>query len=293
MKIAILGASGYIGTSLIHNLLESTDHELVALSPHAEAMKESSDKLQKVNCDVFDSSQLHKYLKSCDALYYLVHMMAQKKYDFADAEARSAQSVVQAIHDTNVERIIYLGGLGNDNDNLSKHLASRHHTGEILRRGDAKVIEFRASMVIGSGSLSYDIVTNLVHKLPVLTLPAWASTLTQPIALVDAISYLKASLDVNISHNEIVEIGGPQKLSYKQFMQQYATWKGSHAIFVNFPLIPVTIAAWWLNLFTPKRHAKVGRAMVESLGNPMVVTSSRSAELFPDIKPIDIDKAFV
>jgi len=148
-------------------------------------------------------------------------------------------------------------------------------------------------MVIGSGSISYDIITNLVHKLPILTLPSWSKTLTQPIALQDALTYLCAAADVATSKNEIVEIGGPEQISYKELMKRYATWKGSRSLFVDLPIIPVSIAAWWLNIFTPKIHAKVGRSMVESLGNPMVVTNARSKELFPEIKPINIDRAFI
>jgi len=293
MKIGILGASGYIGTNLINRLLADTDYEVVALSPNAVNINIESEKLAKINCDVFDTAQLHEAVKDCDVLYYLVHMMAQKKLDFADAETRAATSVVEAVQGTSLKRIIYLGGLGDDHDNLSKHLSSRHHTGHLLRQSHLQVIEFRASMVIGDGSISYDIITSLVHKLPILTLPAWSKTLTQPIALKDAITYLQTAATLDVKTNEIVEIGGPRQLSYKELMKHYSNWKGSHSLFVDLPIIPVSIAAWWLNLFTPKKHAKVGRAMVESLGNPMVVTNERAKELFPEIIPISIDEAFV
>lgn len=189
--------------------------------------------------------------------------------------------------------MIYLGGLGSDNDNLSKHLKSRHKTGEILRQRLPLVIEFRASMVIGSGSISYDIVTNLIHKLPILTLPKWAHTLTQPIGLDDAISYLVASLDLSTKDHQVIEIGGPDKLSYGDLMKRYASWEHKPMLIVNLSLIPVSVAAWWLNLFTPRMHAKVGRVMVESLSNPMVVTNNKARELFPDIHPKVIEDVFV
>ena len=140
-------------------------------------------------------------------------------------------------------------------------------------------------MVIGDGSISYDIVTNLIHKLPILTLPKWAKTLTQPIGLSDAISYLIAALDLNISGHQIVEIGGPEQLSYGDLMKRYAAWENKKMIIIKFHVIPVSIAAWWLNLFTPKTHAKVGRIMVDSLSNPMVVTNYMAAELFPASHP--------
>ena len=293
MKIVIIGASGYIGTNLIGNLLAETDYNLVALSPHAVNIPFNSERLEKINCDVFDTVKLHEAIKKCDICYYLVHMMSQKKDDFAAAEARATTSLVEAVHGTKLKRIIYLGGLGADDGKLSKHLTSRHLTGQILCTSKVQIIELRASMIIGRGSISYDIITNLVRKLPIVTLPAWSKTLTQPLALKDAISYLRAAADISTKQNEIVEIGGPQQLSYKELMKRYAKWKGSLCVFVDLPIIPASVAAWWLNIFTPKKHAKVGRYMVESINNPMVVTNNRYKELFPDIEPIAIDQAFV
>jgi uncharacterized protein YbjT (DUF2867 family) len=220
-------------------------------------------------------------------------MMAQNKMDFVKAEAVAARNFVQAANVAQVKRIIYLGGLGNDQDHLSRHLASRHHTGEILRSGNTQVIEFRASMVIGDGSISYDIIKRLVHKLPILTIPKWSKTMTQPIGLSDALDYLTAAKTVQIEHSEIVEIGGPEQMSYRNLMERYAKWEHKKAIFIYLPIIPVRISAWWLNLFTPKKHAKVGRVMVESLVNPMVVTTKRATELFPQIKPKLLEDVFV
>ena len=219
--------------------------------------------------------------------------MSQNKIDFAEAESRAAESFCMAAINTNIKRVIYLGGLGNDDEKLSKHLASRHKTGQILMSKLNQVIEFRASMVIGKGSISYDIVTNLIHKLPILTLPKWAKTLTQPIGLNDAISYLIAALDIQTKDNQIVEIGGPDQLSYGELMKRYAHWKDKKMLIIKLHLIPASIAAWWLNLFTPKTHAKVGRIMVDSLSNPMIVTNNRALELFPDIHPKDLETVFV
>ncbi len=294
MKIAVIGATGYIGHNLINKLLKETDAVVVAIAPNVSKLDIEHERLSKVDVDVFDTSYLREALHGCAVAYYLIHMMAQHKIDFAEAESRAASSFAEAASIAGVDRVIYLGGLGNDADNLSKHLASRHKTGELLRGGTVHhVIEFRASMVIGKGSISYDIIANLVHKLPILTLPAWSKTLTQPIGLEDALKYLVAAIDVQISKHEIIEIGGPEAMSYKELMKRFAKWKGTKAWFVDMPIIPVSIAAWWLNLFTPGKHAKVGRAMVESLGNPMIVTNERSHELFPDIHPIPIEETFV
>jgi len=292
MKIAVLGATGYIGHNLINKLLKETNHHIVAMAPNTATLTVEHERLSKVNVDVFDTAKLEESLAGCDMAYYLIHMMAQHKIEFDKAEAKAAESFASAARAVKLKRAIYLGGLGNDADKLSKHLASRHHTGELLRRQIDHVLEFRASMVIGNGSISYDIIASLVHKLPILTLPAWSKTLTQPIGLEDALDYLVEGLNIEMKNHEIVEIGGPEKLSYKELMRRYATWKKTKALFIDLPVIPVGIAAWWLNIFTPKKHAKVGRAMVESLGNPMIVTNNRSHELFPNIKPKTLEEVF-
>jgi len=294
MKIAIIGASGYIGSNLIKRLLiDNSRDKIVAVSTHATGMALEDDRLEKVDCDILTSTDIQKVLQGCDVVYYLIHMMAQNKMDFVKAEAIAAHHFVQAANVAQVKRIIYLGGLGNDQDHLSRHLASRHHTGEILRSGSAQVIEFRASMVIGDGSISYDIIKRLVHKLPILTIPKWSKTMTQPIGLSDTLNYLLAAKSVQLDHSEIVEIGGPEQMSYRNLMERYAKWEHKKAIFIYLPIIPVGISAWWLNLFTPKKHAKVGRVMVESLVNPMVVTTKRATELFPQIKPKLLEDVFV
>lgn len=292
MKIAVVGASGYIGQYLIEALLSNESYDIVALSRHAEEIGIVNDRLHKRNVDVFTSRTLANDLIGCNVAFYLVHMMALKHVVFAIEESRAAHSFGQAAKKAGVQRVVFLGGLGSDNDALSKHLASRHHTGEILREHVPQVIEFRASMVIGRGSISYDIIAHLVHRLPVLTLPKWSTTLTQPIGLNDAIRYLCAAITMNSDHHEIIEIGGPEALSYGELMKRYAQWKGTRAYFIRLPIIPVPIAAWWLNLFTPKRHAKVGRAMVESLANPMVVTNDKAQKYFPDIHPQPLEAVF-
>lgn len=293
MHIAIIGSSGYIGHNLIERLLAETSHTIVALSPHAESMQIEHDRLKKHNVDVFDTENLRALIKDCDTAYYLIHMMSQKKREFTEAESAAATSFCNAAGTSRIQRVIYLGGLGNDNDNLSAHLASRHKTGAILAENLPQVIEFRASMVIGHGSISYDIVTNLVHKLPILTLPKWAKTLTQPIGLNDALSYLIAALELSSKDHLIIEIGGPEQLSYGDLMKRYAAWRHKKMLIMKLHLIPIGVAAWWLNIFTPKSHAKVGRIMVESLSNPMIVTNNTSAVLFPDIHPSKLEDVFV
>lgn len=290
MKIAVIGASGFIGRHLVENLIDKTDHQIIAIARHTEDLKDNP-KLVKTDCDVFNKEEISKALDGVDQVYYLIHMMAQKKIDYALAEKEVANIVGEACKNNGVKKIIFLGGLGKDSDNLSKHLRSRHASGEILRQY-IPVVEFRASMVVGNGSISYDIIKNLVHKLPVLTVPRWSSTFTQPIGINDVIKYLIAALNLP-NNNEIIEIGGPEKMSYKDFMKAYAKFSKRKVFIVDLPIIPVVVSAWWLNLFTPRNEAKVGRAMVESLANEMIVTNDRAKQLFPEIQPQVIKDALV
>ena len=293
MKIAVIGASGYIGQNLIQKLLQKTNHDVIAISRTASTISEIDERLSKIDVDVFDTNKLHQAIADCEAVFFLVHMMGQKKLDYAKAEKKAAHSFCKSLENTKVIKIIFLGGLGNDQDRLSKHLMSRHNMGAILRSSNKIVIEFRASMIIGKGSIAYDIITNLVHKLPILAVPRWATSLTQPIGLNDALEYLLESLNIKYDQSEIIEIGGPDILSYEDLMKQYALWKGHKKYFVRVSIIPIWLSALWLNLFTPHFHAKVGQAMAESLTNQMTVTNNKANELFPEIKPKSLNNVFV
>jgi len=289
-----MGASGFVGQNLLRHLLAETDYSVRAVCRHPQDIKfnkKYSDRVKPVPADIFDYDGVKKSLEDADAAVYLIHMMAARG-DYYDKEAKAAKTFGKAARATGLARTIYMGGLGSDADKLSKHLRSRHHTGEILRRYLPLVVEFRASMIVGDGSIAYDIMKSLVRHLPLQTMPAWAVTQTQPIALQDALEYLTAALTVPLKHHETVEIGGPEHLSYKDLVGRYAAFVGKRPILILVPIVPLWLSGWWLNLFTPARHAKVGRQMAESLRNPMVVTNHRAAELFPNIHPEPIEKAF-
>jgi uncharacterized protein YbjT (DUF2867 family) len=294
-NIAIIGASGFLGTQLADHLLASTHYNVRAVSRNATQMiikPQYKDRLQCIDANVMDEDEMTLALSGVDVVYYFVHMMGQKNKDFYTQEAIAAHRFSAAAITAGVSRVIFMGGLGNDHDNLSPHLLSRHNNGTILRENLPLVLEFRASMIIGNGSIAFDIVRNLVHKMPVMTLPGWSITLTQPIALMDALEYLTQAATVPLTQNHIVEIGGPEVLSYMQFYKKYARWAGKHSLIIRVPFLPEWLGGRWLDLFTPGKHAKIGRVMVHSMSNAMVVTHNHAKELFPTIHPRSLDQAF-
>lgn len=290
-KIGIIGASGFVGSHLIRHLLEKTAYNIVAISPNPDELDISNDRVASLTGDVFDTERLKKQLQGVDVAFYFVHMMAASG-DYYEMEERAARSFGEAAGSVGVERIIYMSGLGRDNDELSKHLSSRHNTGDTLREFEPLVIEFRAAMIIGEGSISFQIVKNLIHKLPLLLLPPATNTKTQPIALDDMLKYLTRAITVEVDGDEIVEVGGPEVLTYEALLNKYAHWSGRNVTTVRLPYLPCWLAGWWLNLFNPSGSAKVGRAMVDSFKNEMIVTNNRAAELFPDISPGPMQQNF-
>jgi uncharacterized protein YbjT (DUF2867 family) len=294
MTVAIVGASGFLGTHLLQHLLETTTYQVVCISRHVAGLtvpEEYAGRVTLHDGDVFDEEQMTEAMIGCSVAYFFVHMMGQKNKDFYSQEAIAAHRFSAAVIAAGVQRVIFMGGLGDDHVKLSQHLLSRHNTGTVLRENLPLVIELRASMIVGKGSISFDIIKNLVHKLPVMTLPRWSITLTQPIALKDALDYLTLAAVVPITHHEIVEIGGPDVLSYKDLYKLYANAVGRHPFIIRLPFLPEWLGGWWLNLFTPRNHAKIGRIMVHSMSNAMVVTHMRSQELFPSVHPMPIAEA--
>jgi hypothetical protein len=189
-----------------------------------------------------------------------------------------------------VQRIVYLGGLGADDDErLSPHLRSRHEVGAILRAGGGDVVELRASIVVGAGSFSFDLVRTLVERLPVMICPAWLATPTQPIAIGDVVAYLAAVLELPPGPPRIFEIGGPDVVSYGAIMREYARQRGLHRLMIPVPVLTPRLSSLWLKLVAP-RYSKVGRKLIDGLKNPTVVTSDAARRELP-VRPLGLAAA--
>jgi len=280
--LLVTGASGYIGGRLMRALHDAGARvRCMARRPDELRARVPAD-VDVVRGDVLDAASLTDALDGVDTAYFLIHAMATPR-DFAREECEGARSFAQAALAARVRRIVYLGGLGSD-EGLSPHLASRHEVGRILRDSGVPTIELRASVILGSGSLSFELVRALVERLPVMLTPRWVSTRTQPIAIGDVIAYLAAAAEVAVEGSTIVEIGGSDRVSYLDLMREYASQRGLRRIFIRVPFLTPWLSGRWLGLVTPV-YARVGQKLIDGVRNETVVTSPIAAELFPAIVP--------
>jgi uncharacterized protein YbjT (DUF2867 family) len=209
--------------------------------------------------------------------YYLIHSMASSR-DYAEQDRKGAESFAEVAREAGVRRLVYLGGLG-DGERLSRHLASRQEVGRILCRSGIPTIEFRASIVIGSGSLSFELVRSLVETLPAMVTPSWVGTPTQPIGIEDLIAYLVAALDLPLGESVVYEVGGPDRVSYGDLMREYARLRGLRRVMVPVPLLTPRLSSLWLALVSPV-YAQVGRELIDGVRNPTVVKDDRALRDF-------------
>ena len=278
----VTGASGYIGGRLLRALHER-GHRVRCMARRPDELRARvAPGIEVVHGDVLDPASLATALVGVHTAYYLIHAMAASS-DFAREERDGARNFARAARAAGVRRIVYLGGLGGD-AGLSAHLASRHEVGRLLRETGVPTMELRASVIIGSGSLSFELVRALVERLPVLVTPRWTSQRTQPIAVEDVIAYLAAAATVPLHGSTVVEIGGRDRVSYLGLMREYAAQRRLRRAFVRVPVLTPWLSSRWLGLVTPV-YARVGQKLIDGLRNETVVTSPRAAELFPDLRP--------
>jgi uncharacterized protein YbjT (DUF2867 family) len=276
-RILLTGASGYVGGRLLRRL-ESSGRPLRCLTRRPDLLRERvQPATEVVEGDVLDRGSLGAAFDGVHAACYLVHSMGGAG-DFEELDRRAASNFAAAASDAGVAQILYLGGLGDEGD-LSPHLASRHEVGRLLRGGGVPTVELRASIVIGSGSASFETVRALVEHLPFIVAPRWVETLAQPIAIEDVVEYLLAVLELERPDDTTYEIGGADQVTYADVMREYARQRGLRRRVVRMPLITPRASAVLLGLLTPV-YGRIAATMVESLRNETIVTTPAAQRAF-------------
>jgi uncharacterized protein YbjT (DUF2867 family) len=279
--ILLTGATGYVGGRLL-KALEADGRRLRCMARRPEYLRARvGEGTEVVAGDVLQPDTLPAALRGVDTAYYLIHSMATSRR-YATSDRKGAEAFARAAREAGVRRIIYLGALG-EGDRLSRHLASRQQVGRILRDSGLPTIEFRASIVIGSGSLSFELVRALVEKLPIMLTPRWVESPSQPIGVEDLVAYLVAALDLPKAGVVVYEVGGPDLVSYGDLMREYARLRGLRRAMIPVPALTPTLSGLWLGLVTPV-YAQVGRELIEGVRNPTVVRDDRALRDF-SIRP--------
>ena len=286
-KLLITGATGYIGRRLTQTLLETESHQLRLFVRDARKLHvDVVHKVEVVEGDVLGN--LDQALHGIDTAFYLIHSMAGSK-DYREQDKRSAENFRDACIRQNVRRIIYLGGLG-VRESASRHLLSRIETGEILSEQSEKIqtIWFRAGVIIGSGSSSFEIIRNLCQKLPMMITPRWVHTLTQPIGIDDVLRYLTRAISLKTKQNLIIDIGA-SPLRFQDMMGRAAKVMGLKRILIPVPLLSPHLSSYWLTLFTPVPY-RLAAALVEGLRSETLLQNDNASRFFPDIVPLEFDE---
>ena len=288
MRVLVTGATGFIGSRLIP--------ALIAQGLTVRALTRNPDRYQApagvevARGDVLDRASLSAALHEVDAAYYFVHSMSKDTrgtgLSFEERDRLGAQNFVDAAGEQGVKRIIYLGGLGDDSDTLSKHLLSRKEVGEVLATGQPALTTLRAALIIGAGGSSFEMLRYLTDRLPVMIAPKWLETRSQPIAARDAVAYLSGCLFDERTAGRTFDIGGPDIVTYRQLIGIYAQLRGMKRLIIGVPVLTPRLSSYWINLVTPV-SAELARPLVEGLKNEMICHDQSILALLPfDRTPI-------
>ena len=283
MKVLVAGSSGFVGRRLCTEL-QAAGHSVQAMTRHPDTYTGAGS---PVYGDVHDAESLAAALAGCDAAYYLVHSLGDA--DFTRRDADAAREFARAAADAGLGRIIYLGGLGDDGDDLSEHLRSRREVEHLLGSAGVPVTTLRAGIIIGHGGISWEITRQLVEHLPAMITPRWVRTRTQPIAVADVIRYLVGVLEEQAAAGRTFEIGGPDVLAYVDMLRRVAVIEGRHLWVVPVPLLTPRLSSRWLSLVTDV-DVPTGRSLVDSMSNEVVVRDHSIDELV-DFEPVRYDDA--
>ncbi|MBE7462193.1 MAG: tryptophan-rich sensory protein [Planctomycetes bacterium] len=283
--ILLTGATGYVGSHLLTALLQR-GQAVRCFARHVERLPEGVREAA-VQGDIGDRNALARALEGVQTAYYLVHAMTHA-HDFASTDRENARLFGEIARQAGVKRIIYLGGLGHG-EALSKHLASRQEVGDVLRESGVPVIEFRASVIVGAGSISFELARTLVDKLPIMVTPRWVRTPAQPIAIQDVVAYLVEAAEIDLPNGGLFEIGGADRVSYGGLMHEYARQRGRWHGMVPVPVLTPKVSSLWLALVVP-RYAKVGKLLIDGVRNETTVGDDSALRVF-SVKPMGIAEA--
>ena len=287
-KILLTGPTGYVGGQLLR-AFEEQGQRVRYLARRPESIKLRKDSHSEViTGDVLRKDNLTGAFDGIDTAYYLIHSMGSTA-DFEQADRDAARNFGEAARQAGIRRIIYLGGLGSRDVQLSSHLRSRQEVGELLRASGVQVIEFRASIIIGAGSFSFEIIRALVERLPVMIAPRWVATMAHPIAIKDVVYYLAMAAKLPHGDSRIFEIGGTDTVSYGEIMREYARQRHLHRAIIPVPVLTPRLSSLWLSLVSPV-HARMGRLLIEGLRNPTLVRDHTALTNFRVI-PMGIQEA--
>jgi len=283
MKVLVAGSSGFVGRRLCP-AHQAAGHSVQAMTRHPDTYSGAGT---PVYGDVHEADSLAAALAGCDAAYYLVHSLGDA--DFTRRDADAAREFARAAADAGLGRIIYLGGLGDDGDDLSEHLRSRREVEHLLGSAGVPVTTLRAGIIIGHGGISWEITRQLVEHLPAMITPRWVRTRTQPIAVGDVIRYLVGVLEEPAAEGRTFEVGGPDVLAYVDMLRRVAVIEGRHLWVIPVPLLSPRLSSRWLSLVT-NVDVPTGRSLIDSMSNEVVVRD-KSIRGLVDFEPMSYDEA--
>ena len=288
--ILVIGSSGYIGSKLVPRLLEQGYRVRCLVRDRKRiAAYAWSNSVEVMEGDVLDANSSDLAFQQVSVVYYLVHSMSNPTGDFAELDRQAARNVGEAAKRFGVDRIIYLGGLGKRREEQSPHLRSRHEVGDVLRESGVPVTEFRAAVIVGAGSLSFEMIHHLANRLPVMICPRWVVTRTQPISVDDVLAYLVAAITSAESTGRMIDIGGPEILTYREMMLRVARALGLRRWLIKVPVLTPRLSSYWVGLVTPV-PVKPARALIEGLRHETICENDDAKTLF-QIAPIGFDQA--
>jgi uncharacterized protein YbjT (DUF2867 family) len=273
VKVVVFGASGTIGTPLVHELARK--HDVVGVS---RSRRDTTDAVTWKTADATDGDSVARVLEGAQVVYYLVHSLGST--DFEQRDQLAAETTAREAERAGVEQLVYLGGLGDDSADLSSHLRSRQETRERLASTSVPVTTLRAAIVIGRESAAFETIVALVDRLPAMVTPKWVSTRTQPIALPDVVAYLAGVCGVKETFGESYDVGGPEVMTYREMMERIAELRGKHPFIFEVPVLTPYLSSLWLHVVTPVK-AGVARPLIEGLRNETIAHDDRIRELVP------------